>query len=257
MTLPLAGRRVLVTRAVGQASRLSEKLRAQGAEPVEVPVLEIVPPESYAALDESLRTLSQYDWLILTSANAARSLAQRAAHLGVALSQAATLKIAAIGPATAQQAHEAQLAVTLVPESYVAEGLLASLGNQTAGKRVLIARAAVARDVIPDALRAAGAIVDVVEAYRNVLPEPAPEQLREALKQRIDAATFTSSSSVTHLKEAAEKAGLAFPLAGILAISIGPITSQTLREHNWEPAAEAATSDIAGLVAATVELLRG
>jgi uroporphyrinogen-III synthase len=256
MSLPLAGRRVLVTRAVGQASRLSEELRALGATPVEVPILEIRPPKSFNPLNAALRHVHRYDWLILTSANAARALSERAAQLGIALDRTAMLKVAAVGPATASEARKAQLAVALVPSSYVAEGLLASLGKQTAGKRVLIVRAAIARDVIPDALRAAGAQVDVVEAYRNVMPESAPEQLREALKQKIDAATFTSSSSVTHLKQAAEKAGIAFPFAGMPAISIGPITSQTLREHNWEPAAEAKTSDIPGLVAAAVHALQ-
>ena len=255
MSLPLAGRRVLVMRAARQASKLSEELRALGAEPVEVPVLEIAPPESYDALDEALRNLDRYDWLILTSANGAHALMERAASIGVALDHAVTLQVAAVGPATATAAQKVQLTVTLVPESYVAEGLLASLGTQAAGKRVLLARAAVARDVIPESLRSSGAIVDVVDAYHNVLPASAPEQLRDALKQEIDAATFTSSSSVTHLKEAAGRAGIAFPLAGVPAISIGPITSQTLREHGWEPAAEANPSDIAGLVAAVARIL--
>jgi uroporphyrinogen-III synthase/uroporphyrinogen III methyltransferase/synthase len=250
VTLPLAGRRVLVTRATGQASKLSEELRTLGAIPVEVPVLEIRAPESFASLDAALRALDQYDWLILTSANAVRALAERAAYLNLALDRAATLKVAAVGPATAAEARKAQLRVALVPESYVAEGILDALGPQAAGKRVLIARAAVARDVIPEALRELGATVDVVEAYRNVMPEAAPQQLREELQEQIDAATFTSSSSVTHLKQAAEKAGIAFPFAGVPAISIGPITSQTLREHNWEPAAEAKPSDIPGLAAA-------
>jgi uroporphyrinogen-III synthase len=249
MSLPLASRRVLVTRAVRQASKLSEELRALGAIPVEVPVLEIVPPESYAPLDAALRNLDQYDWLILTSANTAGILRERAAHLGIALDRTSALKVA-IGPATAAEAQKAGLAVALVPESYVAEGLLALLGPQALGKRVLLPRAAVARDVIPDTLREQGAVVDLVDAYRNVLPEAAPEQLRQALEQGIDAATFTSSSSVTHLKEAAEKAGIAFPFPTVPAISIGPITSQTLREHGWEPAAEATQSDISGLVAA-------
>ena len=223
--------------------------------PVEVPVLEIVPPESYAPLDDALRNLDRYDWLILTSANAAHVLMERAAHIGVALDHAVTLQVAAVGPATATAAQKAQLTVTLVPESYVAEGLLASLGVQTAGKRVLLARAAITRDVIPDTLRASGASVDVVDAYRNVLPASAPEQLREALKQGIDAATFTSASSVTHLKEAADSAGIAFPFADVPAISIGPITSQALSEHGWKPAAEANPSDIAGLVVAVRQVL--
>lgn len=259
MTLSLAGRRVLVTRAVEQASRLSEGLRAHGAEPVEVPVLEIKPPESHEQLDTVIRDhFNQYDWLILTSANAARVVAQRAAEQGIALPDVRLPRVAAIGPATAAAVQQLGLEVTLIPDAaYRAEGLLAALGNQAVGKRVLIARAATARDVIPDALRAAGAEVDIVEAYRNVLPESTPEQLREALEQKIDAATFTSSSSVIHLKQAAEKIDVAFPFAGVPAISIGPVTTQTLREHNWEPAAEATVSNIAGLVAATVEQLRG
>jgi uroporphyrinogen-III synthase len=123
--------------------------------------------------------------------------------------------------------------------------------------RILLARAEVARDVIPDALRAAGAEVDLVDVYRNVLPEAAPEQLRQALTSRLDAATFTSSSSVTHLSAAARAAGLAWPFAGVPAISIGPITSETLRELGWEPAIEANPSDIPGLIAAVAQLLGG
>lgn len=124
------------------------------------------------------------------------------------------------------------------------------------GLRFLIARAEIARDVIPDALRAAGATVDVLDAYRNVMPKAAPELLRTVLEKGIDAATFTSSSSVKHLADAARAAGIAFPFAGVRAISIGPITSQSLREFNWEPAAEAAVSDIPGLVAAVDRALR-
>jgi uroporphyrinogen-III synthase/uroporphyrinogen III methyltransferase/synthase len=251
----LAGRRVLVTRAAHQAGKLSEGLRALGAEPVEVAVLEIRPPESLAALDAALRQLDSYDWLILTSANAVRALAERAAALEIALTQPVRLKVAAIGEATAAAARLIGLQVDFVPEAYVAESLVEGLLERAAGQRILLARAAVARDVIPDALRAAGADVDVVEAYRNVLPDAAPEQLRQALGKGIDAATFTSSSSATHLAEAARVAGVAWPLAGVPAISIGPITSQTLRELGWPPAAEASPSDIPGLIAAAVRVL--
>ncbi len=107
------------------------------------------------------------------------------------------------------------------------------------GRRFLLARAATARDVIPDALRAAGAFVDVVDAYRNAIPEAAPEKLRQAVAAGLDAATFTSSSSARHLAEVARAAGIAFPLENVAAISIGPVTSETLRELGWEPAAEA------------------
>jgi uroporphyrinogen-III synthase len=256
VTLPLAGRRILVTRAAHQAGKLSEGLRALGAEPVEVPVLEIQPPVSFEPLDEALRKLHQYSWLILTSANTVRALVERGAELDLALAADVPRQVAAIGDATAAAARHAGFDVALVPESYVAESLVEQLAQRAAGQKVLIARAAIARDVIPDALRAAGALVDVVDAYRNVMPEAAPAQLRQALEQGIDAATFTSSSSVTHLAKAAYATGLAFPFAGVRAISIGPITSQTLREHGWEPAIEAELSDIPGLIAALARLLQ-
>jgi uroporphyrinogen-III synthase/uroporphyrinogen III methyltransferase/synthase len=274
--------RVLVTRAAQQAGKLSEGLRALGAVPVEVPVLEICPPASYAPLDQALERLNSYDWLILTSANTVRALTERAFFLGVSFASSASLsaepsqpprlfsgadqptasaspqvtQVAAVGQATAAAAQRAGLSVTLVPESYVAESLLAEMVQVgLAGKRVLLARAAVARDVIPDALRAAGATVDVVDAYQNVLPESAPSLLRAALAEGIDAATFTSSSSASHLAEAARAAGVDWPLRGVAAVSIGPITSQTLRELGWEPAAEADPYDIPGLIAAVGRVL--
>jgi uroporphyrinogen-III synthase len=272
----LTGKRILVTRAVRQAGKLSDALRELGATPVEVPVLEIQPAEDFAPLEKAIRQLDSYDWLIFTSANAVSILAFNASLEGYSIHNSPNLKIAAIGRATAEAVERAHLKVDLVPEDYVAEslvdaflkrhevsghdfsraksaakkeGALAPEGN-LAGQRILIARAAIARDTLPDALRAAGAHVDVVDAYRNVMPQAAPALLRAALEQGIDAATFTSSSSVTHLADAAKAAGLAFPFSGVSAISIGPITSQTLREYNWEPAAEASPSDIPGLVEA-------
>ena len=247
---PLAGKRVLVARAAHQAGKLSEGLRALGAEPVKVPVIEIRPPEDLAPLDRALRELSSYDWLILTSANTVRALADRAAALGLNLAAAARFNVAAVGEVTAEAARQAGFAIALVPESYVAESLAKSLAGQTRGRKVLLARAAVARDVIPHALRAAGATVDVVDAYRNVMPESAPALLREALQKGIAAAAFTSSSSVTHLADAARQAGIAFPFAGVAAISIGPVTSKTLRDLGWEPVAEASPSDVPGLLRA-------
>ncbi len=255
IALPLGERRVLVTRAAHQAGKLSEGLRALGAEPVEVPVLEIRPPADFAPLDRALCSFDSYNWLILTSANTVRALVDRARTFGLRLAAADHLKIATVGEATAAVARKAGLPVALVPETYVAEALVECLADQAAGKKILLARAEVARDVIPDALRSAGATVDVVDAYRNVMPETAPALLREALEKGIDAATFTSSSSVTHLAEAARQAGIAFPFTGVEAISIGPITSQTLRQLRWEPAAEASTSDIAGLIQAVVRAL--
>lgn len=248
---PLAGKRILVTRAAHQAGKLSEGLRAAGFEPVEVPVLEIQPPASFDPLDAALRKLGHYDWMILTSANAVRAVVERAASCGMVLDEK-TPQIAAVGNATAVAARQAGFTVALMPKEYVAESLIEALHDQTKGKLVLLARAAVARDLIPDSLRVTGAVVDVVDAYQNAIPPGAPEQLRAALATGIDAATFTSSSSVTHLADVARSAEIAFPFAGVKAISIGPITSTTLRESGWEPASEADPHDIPGLIAAVI-----
>jgi uroporphyrinogen-III synthase len=248
---PLANKRILVTRAAHQAGKLSEGLRVAGAEPVEVPVLEIQPPANFDLLDSALRNVNSYDWLILSSANAVYALAVRANACGVVLADTKP-QVAAVGRATAEAAREGGFTVTLTPKEYVAESLIESLGDLVPGKRILIARAASARDIIPDFLRAAGAVVDVVEAYRNAIPAAAPEQLRAALGSGIDAATFTSSSSATHLAEVASAAGIGFPFAGVKAISIGPITSATLCELGWPPDAEADPHDIPGLIAAVI-----
>ena len=254
MTLPLDHKRILVTRAAHQAGKLSEGLRAAGAEPVEVPVLEILPPASYDPLNQALQHLYSYDWLILTSANTVRVVTERASALKLSLRDPGP-HIGAIGQATAEAARQAGLHVTLTPESYVAESLVGALATRIKGKHVLLARAAVARDVIPDALRKIGATVNVVDAYQNGIPAGAPEKLRTALANGIDACTFTSSSSVSHLAEVAREARIAFPFTGVKAISIGPVTSATLRELRWAPAAEAESHDIPGLLAAVLQVL--
>jgi uroporphyrinogen-III synthase len=248
----LVGRRILVTRGASQASKLSDGLREIGAIPVEVPLIEITPPESFDPLDDALRNFAQYDWLIVTSTNTVRVLAERAAIVGISLGKFAPEKIAAVGAATEQAAREAGLNVAVTPKEYVAESLVTEVKDHMAGKRVLLARAASARDVIPDALRSAGATVDVVDAYRNALPAAAPQMLRRAYALGLDAVTFTSSSSATHLAEAALGSALPFPFPHVAAISIGPVTSQTLRDLNWSPAIEADPHDIPGLVAAVV-----
>ncbi len=280
MPPPLAGRRILVTRAAHQAGKLSGRLRAFGAEPVEVPLLEIHPPRSFDPLDQALRNLAGYAWILFTSANTVRAVASRASELGIALTgfgsqephdlyrrspdrlsrespDSRHARIAAVGSATAEALAKEGLTVSLVPERYVAEGLIESLSAQghLAGQRILLARAEFARDVIPGALRSAGAQVDVVDAYRNVLPAIAAELLHAALVQPVAAALFTSSSTAEHLAEAARQAGLPFPLPGVAAISIGPVTSETLRDLGWPPAAEADPHDIPGLLNALIRAL--
>jgi uroporphyrinogen-III synthase len=248
----LKGKRILVTRAAGQAGKLSDGLRELGAEPVELPLIEIQPPASYRPLDNTLKQLEFFDCLILTSTNAVSAVVQRAAHLGIAASALSEIPVAAVGKATADFARKNKLKVTFQPARYVGEALVAELRSIAPGKRFLLARSSVARDVIPDQLRAIGATVEVVDAYQNVPPSGAAEQMSRALNSKLNAATFSSSSTVHNFVKVAELAGFRTPPAGLAAISIGPITSATLREYAWEPAAEASPSDIPGLIQAVV-----
>ena len=255
--LPLRGRQILVTRARHQAGRLAEALRAKGAEVIELPAIEILSPESYADLDAALGNLSQYQWLIVTSANGARALAERMEIAQTGTAAFARLQIAAVGSATAQALRDAGLHVDLTPREYVAESLVETLSGRVRGQRVLLARAAVARDVIPDALRAQGATVDVIDAYRTVIPRDSVERVGKLLGpggRTPDAATFTSSSTVTNFLALLSAADVPLP-AAMRAVSIGPITSATLRENGWEPAAEADPHDLAGLVVAVIRAL--
>jgi uroporphyrinogen-III synthase len=256
--LPLARRTILVTRARRQAGRLSGELRALGANVLEVPAIEIAPPDSYAALDDALGHLSQFQWLIVTSANGAEALRERMPALGIHAGALAPLQVAAVGASTAQALRDTGLPVAVTPREYVAESLLEALGDRAKGQRVLLARAAVARDLIPDALRAQGATVDVVDAYRTVIPAESVTAVQTIFGpggHPPDAATFTSSSTVTNFLALLREADVAAP-ATMKAVSIGPITSATLRENGWEPAAEADPHDQSGLVEAVVRALR-
>jgi uroporphyrinogen-III synthase len=254
---PLAGRRILVTRARHQAGRLAEALEAQGAEVLRLPTIEIVPPETYAQLDAVLEVISGFDWLIVTSANGAAALADRMQFLCLPPQRLQHLQVAAIGPATAAAVGLIGLKVSAMPEEYVAEAVVAMLKEKVRGQRILLARAAVARDVIPEQLRQCGADIHVVEAYRTIIPPDSIAQVRESFgegKPLPDAATFTSSSTVNNFFALLAAAKLELP-KGLRAVSIGPITTRTLRQHGWEPACEAINYDIPGVVNACTRLL--
>ncbi len=250
---PLAGRTIIVTRSRAQAGALSSSLTAQGARIIEIPTIAILPPDDYGPLDAALAALDTYDWLLVTSANAARVLGERGALLQ---RRAKPRQVGAVGRSTAEALESVGFSVDLVPEPFVAESLVSALAPGVAGKRILLARAAAARDILPDSLGAAGAQVDVVDAYRTVLPGESRELLTSAMKAAPDAITFTSSSTVTNFLALVASAGLSRPQT-LPAFSIGPITSATLRQHNWPPAGEAAEHDIPGLVAVVLEALRG
>src|SRR3984957_2786811 len=179
MNQALAGKRILITRARHQAGRLAEALEAHGAEGLRLPTIEVVPPETSAHLDASLEVAGGFDWLIVTSANGATALADRMQFLGIPWERLKHLQVAAIGPATAAAITRIGLKVAAMPEEYVAEAVVAMLRERVAGQRVLLARAAVARDVIPEQLRKCGADIHVVEAYRTIIPAASITQVGE------------------------------------------------------------------------------
>jgi len=264
--LPLRSLRVLVGRARHQASALSSGLRALGAEVVEIPFIEIRRPRSYQLLDRALRSITSYDWLILTSVNGVEALWERLRRLRLPAKHLAKVKIAAIGPATKRAIEEHGLKVNVVPKEYIAESVVASLRQRVKGKRVLLARAKVARDVIPRELRRLGAQVDVVEAYETVIPQSSRKRLRMALrtsKCRLDVITFTSSSTARNfvaLLGTSRREGRPnhisqsnhIQLDGVRLASIGPVTSSTLRQLGLPEDIEARKYTIPGLIKAIV-----
>jgi uroporphyrinogen-III synthase len=257
--LPLAGLRVVVGRARHQASALSSGLRDLGATVLEIPFIEIRKPRSHKALDSALKNLGDYDWLILTSVNGVDAVWDRLHKLHLTKSQLKHLKVAAIGPATKQAIEKHGIKVNVVPEEYIAESVVDSLRHQVAGKRVLLARARVARDVIPRELRRLGAKMDVVEAYETVIPQSSRTRLRALLrdsKRRPHVITFTSSSTAKNFVALLGKnvwSGRPRPREGIRLerirfASIGPVTSATLRELGFPVDIEAKKYTIPGLI---------
>jgi uroporphyrinogen III methyltransferase/synthase len=227
----LSGRTVLVTRAPGQAGEFSRLLLERGATVIEVPTIEIVPPESWDEADEAIDRLPGYDWLILTSANAVDWFLRRVRERRGDLWCLAGVRICAVGPKTRAAIEEAGLAVEFQPSVYRAEGLVQEAGEGAwRGKRVLFPRAAEGRDVIPDELRRIGATLDLVTVYRTV-PSPAGRgRLRDLLAAgTLDAVTFTSGSTVKSFVSLLEPAQVA-AIAGRVAVAcIGPVTADEAR----------------------------
>lgn len=237
---PLAGRSIVVTRASHQGGQLAGPLRELGADVIEFPVIEIVEPaDGGAGLSHAVANIATYEWVVLTSPNGAARFLNEVGDPR----KLATTRIAAIGPGTAAALAEARLVADLVPAEFVAESLLAEFPAVTGGGRVLLARAEVARDVLPDGLRAAGWSVDIVDAYRTVAATPDPAALERVASAEL--VTFTSSSTVQRFVDLVGVGGVPPRIA-----SIGPVTSATARSLGLEPSIEASVHTIAGLVEA-------
>ena len=241
---PLFGKKIVVTRARAQASELSRKLSELGAQCIEVPAIEIVEPsDQFAALDRAIDHIADYDLLIFTSVNGVDHFFDRLTRKNLD-ARSIRAKIAAIGSATARELRSHGILADFIPQQFRAEGLIELLGDRVEGKRVLIARAEEARNILPDELRRLGATIDVAAAYRTISVVDETIEL-----DGVDWITFTSSSTVKNFV-----AGFGVDaLRKIRAAAIGPITADTLREFGVEPDVVASEYTIDGLIAALVE----
>lgn len=255
----LAGRHIVITRPPGQAVELAALLEAAGARVTALPAISIEPAENASRLDAALAALDTYDWVVLTSVNGVRALAERLAATGRDWSARGRARFAVIGPATARALEAQGIAPDMMPDEYVAEGILDALGN-VAGQHILLPRADIARQTLADELRLRGADVDEVAAYRTVARPVDAAALRGLLDGgSVDAITFTSSSTVRGFLAGLAQLGLPAKecLRSIALAAIGPITATTLRENGLEPAVVAGEYTMPGLVDALARYFAG
>jgi uroporphyrinogen III methyltransferase / synthase len=249
--LPLFGKRIVTARAREQSKALREALEELGAEVIELPAIEIHDPQSWQPLDQAIARLTEFDYLVFTSANGVRKFLSRLQACGRDVRDLKGISIGAIGPGTAADLSGTGIRVDFMPSKFRAEGLVDFFKDiDIRGKTFLIPRAKVARDILPLALGKRGAHVEVVEAYETVQPQFAPGELERALTPSPDAVAFTSSSTVTNFFRLLEGHQLGSVLNGTAIASIGPVTSDTIRRHGLKISIEAAQSTIAGLVQA-------
>jgi len=263
MFKPLAGRTVVVTRAASQASEFVAELETYGAQVIVCPTIEIAEPESYERLDEAIDHLYGYDWLIFTSANAIDYFLRRMQTRGVNIDQLDEIRVCAIGHASADKLRDAHVHVDIVPAQAKAEGVFAALSEyaggaeQLRGLNILLPRAAVGRDYLPKAIEEAGARVDVVTAYRTVVPENLDRgRLSAMLAGSGDCIAFTSSSQVKNLALLFDTHDLSNVLAGVTIACIGDVTAGTAREYGLRADIQAAQSTVKDLAAAIADYYR-
>ena len=260
---PLFGKRVLVTRSRAQASALSQLLLEHGALPIEVPAIEVGPPQSFDDLDSALREVQTYSWVVFTSANAVKAVFERLRSLGQDARALYRVQVAAIGPATARALQERGIHPDLVPEEYVSEALveafkglgemgkLDKVDKKLSGVRVLLPRADAARPALPEGLKALGAQVHQVDAYITGSARDSAQLARKALTEGIDIATFASSSTVANLLAMLD--GEASLLNEATIACIGPVTADTARDLGLRVDIVARDYTIPGLVQALVD----
>jgi uroporphyrinogen-III synthase len=256
VSLPLAGRRILITRRPEQSGALAAALRDAGATVLELPLLEIGPPGDWGPLDAALQRLLDYDWLVLTSSNTVRAVRSRLDDLGLAAASVGhTPRVASIGPATSDAFRAAfpGADVALAPTgAFRAEGLLAAFRSRgAAGERFLLPTSDRAGDVLPIGLREAGGVVEVVTAYRTLVPADLSERLARILLQGMDMALFASPSAVDAFCASAGPAAARLP-AGV----IGPVTRRRAEAAGLDVRVEAQPSTSEGLLSSLISHFR-
>jgi uroporphyrinogen III methyltransferase/synthase len=230
---PLFGKRVLVTRALEQAGDFTKILEKHGAEPIAFPTIKTTAPPSWKELDRAIKKLSGYDWAIFTSVNGVKYFFDRLYKLGYDIRELKGVKICAIGPMTAKAVTNLGIKVDLMPKEFKAEGVLEALGKRKIrGKKFLLARAMVAREILPDEIRRLGGKIDVAAAYRTVKPAKEAGELKALLLEGgVDIVTFTSSSTVTNFVAMFKRKELPELLKGCTIAAIGPITAATAKGY--------------------------
>lgn len=253
---PLFGKRILMTRAKEQAAEMAGLLASYGAEPVEAPTIEIAPPADWAPVDRAIADIGSYRWIIFTSVNGVSRFMTRLRQRGLDARCLAGRTICCIGPRTAEELEPFGIKADMIPAEYQAEGVLAALGGHPLqGSRVLIPRAEVARETLPDELRARGARVDVISVYRTIIPQTDVKSWRQQLVNRdIHVVTFTSSSTVRNCIELLGGAEAAKDLLKPVAIAcIGPITAKTVAEYGLTVAILSRENTVPALAEAIVQ----
>ena len=250
-TLPLFGKTLVITRPEEQSETFMHGLLERGAEPFLFPVIETIPPEDWGSLDTAIQKLDSYDGLIFTSVNGVKFFMRRLKEKGKDVRELKGLRLYAIGPKTEKAVNKLGINVDVVPEDYVAESLIASMGKENIkGKRFLLPRAAVARETLPDQLRAQGATLDVAPAYQTICPKTNTDELIRRIQEgSIDAVTFTSSSTVTHFM-ALVGSELMPQLTKVAIACIGPVTAKTAEKAGLKVDIMAEEYTVDGLIAA-------
>ncbi|GIM44635.1 hypothetical protein DNHGIG_01840 [Collibacillus ludicampi] len=248
---PLFGKRVLVTRARDQASELSEQIDELGGDPYEFPVIQTVPPRNLQPLDDAIRRVHEFDWILFTSVNSVKYFFERMRHLKKDI-RAIRARIAAVGPKTAEKLEEKGLFPETIPADFRQEGLLDVLGGQIeSGQKILFPRSSIARKTLVNALRERGCDVTEVDAYETQLVTDHAQEVADLLARgKIHMITFTSSSTVTNFLTALQGYDLEQLLADVIIAAIGPVTANTAKEQGLRIDIVAKEATIDGLVAA-------